>query len=85
MDTKMKYVIIPPYNSVLIFDTIIEHSEFKNLKPTSAGFCYVRDKMVDCFGKSISLGIGSGEKDSYYATKSLFGFEQALKTNNDGE
>ena len=37
MDTKQKFVRLKRYNEVIIFPCVIEHSEFKNLEPVSAG------------------------------------------------
>lgn len=77
MDTKQKYVRLKEYNQIIIFHTIIEHSTFRNLNPISAGFCYVDNDKVSCFGESISLGIKGMEDDSYMATKQLFGWDAA--------
>lgn len=74
-DTKQKYVKLDRFNEIIIFPCIIEHSNFKNMKPISAGFCYVKDNEVNCFGESVSLGIKSDEKDSSLATKQIFGWE----------
>lgn len=77
MDTKQKYVRLKEYNQIIIFHTIIEHSTFRNLNPISAGFCYVHDDKVACFGESISLGLKGMEDDTYIATKQLFGWDAA--------
>lgn len=79
MDTKQKYVRLKEYNQIIIFHSIIEHSSFKNMNPISAGFCYVNDDNVACFGESVSLGIKSMEDDSYVATKQIFGWDAADK------
>jgi len=79
MDTKQKYVRLKEYNQIIIFHSIIEHSSFKNMNPISAGFCYVNDDNVACFGESISLGIKSMKDDSYVATKQIFGWDAADK------
>ena len=79
MDTKQKYVRLKEYNQIIIFHSIIEHSSFKNMNPISAGFCYVNDDNVACFGVSVSLGIKSMEDDSYVATKQIFGWDAADK------
>ena len=78
-DTRQKYVRLKQYNSIIIFNSIIEHAEFKNLEPTSAGFCYVNENSVDCFGESISLNLKSNPTDSMFATKQIFGWEAAEK------
>ena len=82
---KHKYVIIGDYDSVVIFPMIIEHSEFRSKEPKSAGFCYINTekKIVECFGKSVSLGIESREnEDSVLATKQFFGWEAAKELIN---
>jgi len=79
---KMKYVRIGDYNSIVIFPEIIQHSDFRHLKPKSAGFCYISEEKVECFGESISLGIKSDEKyDTIDATKQYCGVEAMLKLN----
>lgn len=76
---KMKYVRLEQYNQVIIFPCVMEHSTFRGLDPKSAGFCYFNPsaKRVDCFGESISLGIKSDKKDTYHATKQVFGYDEA--------
>jgi len=72
---KQKYVRLERYDEIIIFPTVIEHSDFKNMKPISAGFCYIQDREVVCFGESYSLGISSRHDDSKKATRQLFGFK----------
>lgn len=80
---KMKYVKIGTYNSIVIFPTIIEHSAFKHLNPITAGFCYINENSVDCFGKSYSLGIESNpEKDTEEATKQYLGIDALINLIN---
>jgi hypothetical protein len=39
----------------------------------SAGFCYIGEKGVECFGESVSLGLPSNpEEDSKLATRQFF-------------
>lgn len=77
---KMKYVRISDYNSIIIFPTIINHSDFEHFKPISAGFCYISKDKVECFGESIGLGLKSNEKeDTLEATKQYCGIEALLK------
>jgi hypothetical protein len=76
---KMKYVKVEDYKSIIIFPTIINHSEFKYLKPISAGFCYISPTKVECFGESIGLGLKSQEEDTFEATKQYCGIEEAIK------
>ncbi len=78
-DTKQKYVRLKDYDEIIIFPLVLEHSTFKYLKPISAGFCYVRNEEVSCFGSSFSLNLKSDAEDSKIATKQLFGFDAMLK------
>jgi hypothetical protein len=63
---KLKYVIIADCFPI-IFREAHKHSDFANNRlgePTSAGFCQVSSIgdhgfTVSCYGKSISLGVGS--------------------------
>ena len=75
--TKQKYVHV--HYGIIIFPEAIEHSTFRSLKPTSAGFCYVDECSVKCFGESHSLDLKSVPDDSQKATIQLFGFEALLK------
>jgi hypothetical protein len=80
MDTKLKYVRLKEYNQIIIFPCITEHSNFKYFNCISAGFCYVRDNKVSCFGESYSLDLKSDEKeDSLRATEQLFGIDAMLE------
>ena len=81
MDTKQKYVILPEYNQIIIFNILLDHSKFKSLNPISAGFCYIETNKINCFGKSITLNLESNELDSFYATKQVFGIEAAEQLN----
>lgn len=80
MDTKQKYVRTK--NGVIIFNPLISHDTFKGLNPTTAGFCYVGNDEVSCFGDSFSLNLKSDPKeDSFEATKQIFGFDAAFNIN----
>jgi hypothetical protein len=83
MDTKQKYVRLGEYDQIIIFPTIIEHSDFKSMKPISAGFCYVHTDKVVCFGNSISLGLKSMDDDTLMATKQIYGWEGIESLNRD--
>lgn len=72
-DTKQKYVRLASYNQIIIFPQTIKHSEFKYYNIVSAGFCYVENNKVICFGRSDSLNIDSHETDTAIATKQIFG------------
>ena len=76
---KMKYIKVEDYNSVIIFPQVISHDTFKHLNPISAGFCYISEDKVHCFGESISLRLKSNEyEDSFQATKQYCGVEYLL-------
>ena len=83
MDTKQKYVRLGEYDQIIIFPTIIEHSDFKSMKPISAGFCYVHSDKVVCFCNSISLGLKSMDDDTLMATKQIYGWEGIESLNRD--
>ena len=78
---KHKYVRLKDYNVFIFFPEIIEHSTFRHLNPVSAGFCYFdsEKEKVNCFGKSISLGIDSKPDDTDFATKQFYGIDAYLK------
>lgn len=77
-DTKLKYVRLKAYDEIIIFPMLLEHSTFKHLNPISAGFCYIDDGKVSCFGRSVSLRIESMEDDTKMATKQVFGIDAML-------
>ena len=83
MDTKQKYIRLKEYNEIIIFSHLISHDTFKYLSPISAGFCYVDQDKVSCFGNSISLGLTSQEQDTTIATKQLFGYDAMLKLDQE--
>lgn len=76
--TKQKYIRLSPYNQIIIFPEVIEHKTFSYMNPVSAGFCYVEDGKVNCFGNSVSLNLSSNPDDTFYATRQIFGIEAAL-------
>ena len=78
--TRHKYIRLERYNEFIFFPEIIEHSQFRNLKPISAGFCYLDndDNIVNCFGESVSLGLKSKEDDTKLATKQVYGYDAML-------
>lgn len=76
MDTKQKYIRLKQYGAIIIFPMHIEHKDFKHMNIESAGFCYVNNNKVSCFGESTSLKLKSNpEADSLKATQQLFGYE----------
>jgi hypothetical protein len=77
MDTKQKY-IKTELGEVVIFPATISHDEFKNWKPVSAGFCYVKKNSVACFGESYSMKLKADDSDSEQATRQVFGIDAML-------
>ena len=73
MSSKQKYVRLIEYDTIIIFNEIISHDTFKHLGVKSAGFCYIEDREVKCFGESYSLGLKSLEEDTKIATHKIFG------------
>ena len=62
---KLKYVVTRD-GEMIVFSCLIQHSQFAGLDPISAGFIAVDSdgNLKECYGKSISLGIGVDEKDN---------------------
>lgn len=79
MSEKLKYVRLRSYDEVIVFPMTIEHSNFKNLNPVSAGFCFIDKNDVKCFGRSFSLNLDSMGDDSFMATKQIHGWEKAFE------
>lgn len=80
MNTTQKYVRLKQFNEIIIFPEIINHSDFKNFEPISAGFCNVRENSIACFGRSITLNLPSEPiEDSLIATRQVFGYEAKLE------
>lgn len=78
MDTKQKYVRLKQYDTIIIFPEVLNHSDFKHMNPVSAGFCYVEQEKIQCFGESYSLRMKSDPEDTKIATKQIFGVEAML-------
>ena len=71
--SKQKYVRLKDYKEIIVFPDTIQHNEFKNWNPISAGFCYIEDNgTVKCFGESVSLDLKSLPEDSEILRKQLF-------------
>ena len=66
---KHKYVRLKDYDVFIFFPEIENHSAFKYFRPVSAGFCFIEDNEVICFGRSESLNMNSFPDDSERATK----------------
>lgn len=78
-DRKMKYVRLERYDQIIIFPDVLKHSVFKDFNLISAGFCYINQGKVSCFGESLSLGLESMKDDTLKATKQVFGEDAMLK------
>lgn len=65
---------------IVVFPITFNHSDFRHLRPSSAGFIYFKDEPQDrssnltavCYGESESLKLQSKESDSENATHQLF-------------
>ena len=72
----MKYIILEDFDSPIIFPDILSHNDMAAGRPVkSAGFCSLQhgdEYFADCWGKSVSLGAASHEKDGDILTKFLF-------------
>ena len=73
---KQKYIIIK-HGDIIIFPGSINHSDFREFSPISAGFISfgVNQKgnpTCECYGESVSLGLKSDpEKDTIIARRQL--------------
>jgi hypothetical protein len=79
---KQKYVVTAN-KEMIVFSELLQHKEFKELNPTSAGFIsiFVKDGQTDClcYGDSVSLGVKSDEvKDTYMAKRQILGHSPYL-------
>lgn len=81
MVLKQKY-IRTRNNEIIVFPELIQHKEFKDFEPVSAGFISIGIKKVDgypvtdcsCYGQSDSLGLKSNEEeDTRLAIKQILG------------
>ena len=72
---KQKYVRLIKCDSIIVFPTLIQHSKFANLDIMSAGFCYIDNNEVKCFGESVSLKLTSKDSDRAILQHQLFGKE----------
>lgn len=81
MSEKNKYIKLKEFNEIVIFPCVVNHSDFKYLKPVSAGFCHIdtTNNVVHCYGESIGLSLKSDkEEDTKRATLQIFGTEAFL-------
>ena len=76
MYLKQKYVITEN-KKIIVFSELLQHSEFKNFNPISAGFISFGvnkqgNPSCSCYGESISLGLKSRpEEDTIIAKRQL--------------
>lgn len=79
---KTKYVITKKKVAIL-FSELIQHSEFKNDEPISAGFVSISADMENlnwatckCYGESISLNLKSNPvEDEKIIKRQILGYE----------
>jgi hypothetical protein len=82
MGNNCKYVIVLGFmNSeyAIIFNSIMDHSEFKSMRPLAAGFvCFGEDLDIQCYGSSTSLdGMKSrGDEDAILVKQALNNFDR---------
>ena len=73
---KVKY-IRTKYNEIIIFGEIMQHSDFRNSNPVSAGFISFGlnkegNPTCSCYGESVSLNMKSNsEEDTLLAKRQL--------------
>ena len=73
---KVKYIKTKD-NEIIIFWEIMQHSDFRNFHPVSAGFISFGinkegNPTCSCYGESISLNMKSNpEDDTMYAKRQL--------------
>lgn len=75
---KVKYIRTSD-NKIVVFGEWFQHSEFKDLKPISAGFISFgvgedRNPSCICYGESVSLNLKSMEDDSLLAKRQILGW-----------
>lgn len=80
MFRKAKYIRTET-NDIITFSDTMQHSDFKHLKPVSAGFVQFFKRMdgqIDCccYGESISLGIKAYQStDEFYMRSAILGLD----------
>lgn len=75
--SKVKYVKVQN-NQIIAFGEGLNHKDFKDWNPVSAGFISVGiDKngnpIATCYGGSDSLGLKADEEDGVLATRQILG------------
>lgn len=74
MYTRVKYINVE--DNIIVFPELMQHSQFRNMGPKSAGFiAFGTDKWGNptcgCYGESVSLGLKSDPKDTLLAIKQI--------------
>jgi hypothetical protein len=73
---RTKYIVTKD-NVVVVFPDMLQHAEFKHMKPISAGFIEIfaddnGDVKCDCYGESVSLELKSRpDIDKILASKQI--------------
>ena len=77
--SKVKYVRTK-HNEIIVFSELLNHSDFSNHQPVSAGFISFGvgedgNPSCSCYGESISLGFlkSKGDEDSELAYRQILG------------
>ena len=66
-------------NEIIVFGEIIQHSDFRNFNPVSAGFISFginpesKNPTCSCYGRSISLNLDSNEEEDTRLAKMQLG------------
>ena len=75
---RVKYIRTED-NEIIVFGEVLQHKDFENLNPVSAGFISFgigsdKNPSCTCYGESISLGIKSNEiEDTKLAKRQILG------------
>jgi hypothetical protein len=75
---RVKYIRTKD-DEIIVFGEIMQHSDFKNFNPISAGFISFginpesRNPDCSCYGHSISLGLSSNEEEDTRLAKMQLG------------
>ena len=65
---------------IIIFSELLQHKEFSNFNPKSAGFIAIgasgrHQPEISCYGESVSLNLKSNEtEDTRLARKQILGY-----------